>query len=75
MGGIRLEIHDSIDKHFTLQLRLSEELVNESTILFPMRTGNRLVDVSSTVVSRQHDLLQGIGDVSVDHARKKRTFR
>ena len=41
MGGIRLEIHDSIDKNFTLQLRLSEELVNESTILFPMRTGNQ----------------------------------
>jgi hypothetical protein len=43
MGGIRLEIFDAsaLENNFTLQVTLSEELVNDTSVLYPMRTGNR----------------------------------
>ena len=64
MGGIRLEIHDGIEKNFTLQLKLSEEIVNETSILFPMRTGNRYESMwigngsSSSYLMEHHEYME-----------------
>jgi len=51
MGGIHLELPPSFDNK-TLQLTLSEELISNTSILWPMRTGNNYTSMVNSLVSR-----------------------